>query len=76
VSLLSRRRKKWGYETDAPRCSNCSQYRKSGVFLVDSLPRKSPAMCKLGAFVTRPNACCDKWEGADGTVLETAALKS
>ncbi|MCM5682909.1 hypothetical protein M8A51_25585 [Schlegelella sp. S2-27] len=52
MSFLSKIKKKWGYETDTPRCENCRSYRRPGQFLVDSLPRKSPAMCQLGDFIT------------------------
>ena len=69
MSTLSRLRKKWNYEPNVPRCVNCVSYRKPGLFLRDSLPVKSPAMCKLGDFVVTPNACCDRWSGKNGERL-------
>lgn len=69
MSAISRLRKKWNYEGDVPRCEICASYRKPVVFLKDSMPRKSPAMCKVGAFSVKPNAVCDMWNDKDGTVL-------
>ena len=67
MSFLSKLRKEWGYETSVARCCNCVHYRKPGSFLKNSQPTEHPPMCKLGMFMTRPNACCDKWvdAGAD-----------
>jgi hypothetical protein len=69
MSALGRLRKRWNYETNVPRCLNCTHYRKPGIFLRDSLPIKSPAMCKAGDFTVAPNACCDRWESKDGDRL-------
>ena len=68
--MLSRRRRAWNYETNVPRCENCAHYRKPGTFLRDSLPRTSPPQCKLGEFIVKPTAVCDRWTGADGATLK------
>jgi hypothetical protein len=69
MSKQARLRKRVNYETDIPRCENCSHYRKPGKYLIDSLPRTSPPQCKLHEFVVRPNACCDYWRGLKGEGL-------
>lgn len=74
MSKLEIRRKKWGYETDTPLCSNCVQFEPSRLVLRDSLPvGKSAAHCKAGGFTVRPNACCDRWKGRKGATLMKAA---
>jgi hypothetical protein len=70
MSRLQKLRKKVEYETDTPRCSNCTNYRKAAYYLRDSLPVPTHAMCVLHAFTVRPNACCNKWSGADGSLLD------
>ncbi len=60
MSLLSRRRKQWDYTSQAPRCATCLHFRKPGLFLRDSLPVRSPAMCQAGDFIVTANALCNK----------------
>jgi hypothetical protein len=62
MSKLSRLRKKWFYESQAPRCINCAHFRKPGIFLRNSLPVKSPPICSAGDFITGPNAICDNYK--------------
>ncbi len=70
MSMLSRLRKKVGYDTDIPRCQTCKQFRKPGSFLRDSLPVKSPAMCKQHDFTVQPLSVCDSWTSRSGETLE------
>lgn len=72
MSHLSKLKAKWGYERSVPRCETCTQYRKPGYYLRDSLPRTTPPQCKAGAFEVRPAGCCDRWTGVDGATLETS----
>jgi hypothetical protein len=62
MSKLSQKRKLWKYTPQAPRCVNCAHYRASGMFLRNSLPVKSPTLCKLGDFIVGPNGICEKHE--------------
>lgn len=69
MSKLGQLRRRVHYETDVPRCSNCTSYRRPGQYLRDSLPRQPPAACKLHAFTVKPDACCDRWTGHRGETL-------
>jgi hypothetical protein len=62
MSLLSRLRKKWNYETNVPRCATCAEYLPARVYLKrDSIPIQAKPLCKAGHFHVAPLACCDKW---------------
>jgi len=69
MSRLGQLRKKVHYETDIPRCSSCTHYRHSMVYLRDSLPKVSQCLCAKHQFTVRPNAVCDTWAGKDGSSL-------
>lgn len=69
MSAISRLRQLCHYEKDVPRCETCTQYKRPGLFLVNSLPRKSPPWCKLSDFGVKPTAVCDHWRNAKGETL-------
>lgn len=59
------------YEADAPRCGNCSGFRKAGVRLENSIPIAVPSKCRTHDFPTTRYGCCDAWTGVDGDTLLT-----
>lgn len=62
MSMLSQKRKRWEYQSQAPRCEICHNYRRPGLFLRDSLPVKSPPMCKSGEFIVTAHAICKHFQ--------------
>lgn len=71
MSYCSQLKKSWGYETNVPRCEACRHFSVSVIVLTtDSLTRRTNHLCRLGGFTARPNACCDRWVGRDGTQVE------
>lgn len=69
MSKLKQLRRKWGYETDVPRCETCVQFVPARYYLRDSLPRPVPPMCKAAGFQVGANSVCDRWTGKAGDVL-------
>lgn len=76
MSRLGRLRKKVNYETDIPRCQTCVHFRKSRIFLKNSIPIKSQAMCHKHEFTAAPMAVCDDWKDSKGNTLEKLPLKT
>jgi hypothetical protein len=62
TSRTSRKKlkKAWGWEASVVRCANCGKFKKPQTVLLNSLPTYIPPRCKLGDFITKPEACCDK----------------
>lgn len=62
MSHLSQLKKKWGYETNVPRCSTCAEFQPVRVYLKrDSIPVQAKPVCKAGHFQVAANSCCDRW---------------
>lgn len=70
MSRLSKLRKAVNYDVDVPRCQTCVHFRKPGSFLRNSLPVKSPALCKQHDFTVQPLSVCDNWTSRKGETLE------
>lgn len=71
MSKLGQLKKLVNYEGNVPRCSTCKVYRASQVMLsTNSQTFRKNHHCGLHGFTITPNAICDHWHGADGTVLE------
>jgi hypothetical protein len=75
MSRLSRLRKAVNYDTDIPRCQTCKHLRKPGSFLKNSLPVKSPALCKQHDFTVQLLSVCDNWTGRKGETLHESDVK-
>lgn len=72
VSAVSRLRRKWNWEGNAPRRGNCQHF---GPMLVPNQTtgrlRTVWGFCTIGEFKTNRRACCDHWAGRDGSTLIT-----
>lgn len=56
-------RKLHNYETDVPRCSNCTHFQNERWALTtDSNTRRVSQRCKLHGFNVSPNGVCDSWQ--------------
>lgn len=69
MSLLGNRRKKWGWESDVPRCQTCTHCRPPPSYLMNGTMHTGKPLCEIGEFFTRQNAVCDRWQGKKGETL-------
>ena len=63
--VYKERKRKAGYEENVPRCASCV-YRGTIKPALQEIH-----WCTKGLFRIKMDACCDRWEGRDGTKLET-----
>jgi hypothetical protein len=62
-----KRRARWQYEENTPRCSNCRNFQKARMPTPDTI---QPARCRAGKFEVKPHGCCDKWVSPNGERLK------
>jgi hypothetical protein len=71
MSRLSQLKVSWNYETNVPRCETCQHMQTARIVLTrDSLTKRVNHLCKLGGFTVTRYACCDKWQGKDGSTVD------
>lgn len=70
MSHLSNLKGKVHYQHDVPRCGNCRHVSEQKSHWNATGAIHWFRSCGLHGFVVAKNACCDSWQGKDGSTLE------
>jgi hypothetical protein len=66
---MVRRKEKYEYDPDPPRCENCIHKRVERIGPKNQ-PQQIIMYCRHGSFLVKPYAICNNWKDKDGTTLE------